>query len=290
MRKAETSQEVLRRQVFILRRATWVGRCKVADITEAFGIVPQVASRDLIRAAKTWTIEGRAVLAHQRGEVIRLLGQPEHPQAGPLVMLELLRRSAPFQESGLREHECLTLQQPLQGVQASSQESLSAILRSLVRLGAVSGRPIQRTLEIDYVGLKVGDTLRTRWIAPVGLEFDGGQVRLWAHDLQASGYPLKSFVISRIAAARLSARPMPADFSPDLALPRESVTLQAVFDERLTQDQCAAFARELNLDERGQTRVARHRVFHVQRLYAQSGFSSEAIWPPLLSLKEVREA
>lgn len=287
MRKANRSQEALRRQVFILRRATWTGRCKVADLTEAFGIAPQVASRDLIKAAKTWMLEGSAVLAHQRGEVIRQPLLQTHPQASPLVMLELLRRGAPFQELGLREHECLTLHQPLQGVRAASQESLSAILRSLVRLGAEAGRPIQRTLEIDYVGFKVGDTLRTRWVAPVGLEFDGAQVRLWAHDLQHQGYPLKSFVLSRIMAARLSVRSMSSDVRPELALPQEAVTLQAVFNEQLTADQREAITRELGLDDQARLKAARHRVFQLQRLYAKTSSAQETIWPPLLSLKEV---
>lgn len=287
MRKANRNQEALRRQVFILRRATWTGRCKVADLTEAFEVAPQVASRDLIKAAKTWMLDDSAVLAHQRGEVIRLPLLLTHPQASPLVMLDLLRRGAPFQELGLREHECLTLHQPLQGAQAVSQESLSAILRSLVRLGAKAGRPIQRTLEIDYVGLKVGDTRRTRWVAPVGLEFDGAQVRLWAHDLQHQGYPLKSFVLSRIMAARLSASAMPAGFAPELALPKESVTLQAVFDGRLSADQRDALARELGLDDHARLKVARHRVFQMQRLYAKAAHAQEAIWPPLLSLQEV---
>lgn len=287
MRVAARSQQVLRRQVFILRRATWVGRCKIGDITQAFDVTPQAASFDLNRAAESWMLDGRALLARERGAVTRILGLAEHPQASPLVMLELLRRGAPFQDLGLREHECLTLQQPLQGVQASSQDALSAILRSLVRLGAEAGRPIQRTLEIDYVGLKVGDTTRTRWVAPVGLEFDGAQVRLWAHDLRRQGYPLKSFVLSRITAARLSPRPLPAGLMAELALPRDGATLQAVFDERLTPDQRDAIARELGLDERSRVKVARHRVFQLQRLYAKTSSAQEAVWPPLLSLKEV---
>lgn len=287
---SERSQQAARRHVFILRRATWSGLCKVADVVRAFDVTPQAASLDLNRAVEIWMLDGRPLLTRGRGCVRQIFGLPEHPQASPLVMLELLRRSAPFQETGLREYECLTLHQPLQGVQTSTQESLSAILRSLVRLGAEAGRPIQRTLEIDYVGLKVGDTIRTRWVAPVGLEFDGAQVRLWAHDLLRQGYPLKSFVLSRIMAARVVHRQMPSGVRPELALPQETVTLQAAFDEQLTTDQRQAIARELGLDDHARLKAARHRVFQLQHLYAKAAHTQEAIWPPLLSLQEVRSS
>lgn len=284
------ARELQRRQVFILRRATWFGHCRIDDLTEAFGITPQAASRDLSRAPAFWRLDGRALLEHERGAVRRLLVSQEHPQAAPLVMLELLRRGAPFQESGLRRHECLTLQQPLNGLQPERQAHIAAILRALVRLNSETGRPIQRTLEIQYVGLRAGETARTRWIAPVGLEFDGAQVRLLAHDLQARGYPLKSFVLSRIAEASLSSRPRPSDLVPELELPREKVCLQAVFDERLTQDQRDAIARELNLDHHDRTMVARHRIFQLQQLYAQNKAATDAIWPPLISLTEVEQS
>ncbi|MCX8016767.1 MAG: hypothetical protein N2690_02515 [Rhodocyclaceae bacterium] len=284
------SHQLLRRQIFILRRATWFGRCKIADLTEAFGITPQAASRDLTRAPTLWRLDGRDLLVHERGAVRRILGLQEHPQAAPFVMLELLRRGAPFQESGLREHECLTLRQPLNGLQPDIQAHLAAILRALIRLEIRPNQVIQRTLDIQYVGMKAGETVRTRWIAPVGLEFDGAQARLWAHDLQAPGYPLKSFVLSRIAGASLSARQMPGDLSPELELPKEKVCLQATFDARLTKDQRDAIARELSLDPNGRTMTARHRVFHLQRFYAQSNTATETIWPPLVSLTEVEQS
>ncbi|MCX8017725.1 MAG: hypothetical protein N2690_07500 [Rhodocyclaceae bacterium] len=290
MRVLSRSQQWLRRQVFILRRATWVGQCRVADLVEAFDITPQAASRNLKQAPSFWRLDGRDLLMHQRGSVRRILDVPEHPQASPVVMMELLNRGVPFQESGLRESECLTLRQPLHGLHLAQQEHLAAILRALIRLEIAPAKFIQRTLEIQYVGMKDGETASQRWLLAVGLEFDGSQIRLWAHDLQAPGYPLKSFVLSRISAASLSDRSKPQDLWPQRQLPQEDVCLQATFDARLTKDQRDAIARELSLDPNGRTMTARHRVFHLQRFYAQSNTATETIWPPLVSLTEVEQS
>lgn len=281
-----------KRSLFILRRATWFGSVTTRDIREAFGVARQQASIDLDQAVQRWvrSSPSGAIPILRRGsrQVI-----PDsypisiHDEASVWKMMRLLSCNAGFQETGLRDSECQVIF-PDRRRDLIDSDIMAKVMQAVIDRTANSLH--RRILEIEYVGLKEGDTYRTRKVIPIGLEFDGAQTRMRAQDLDAAGYPIKSFTIARIRSAKNSFERLPADFREQVLPTSKRVRFRLTLDPRLTDDQKDALARELGMTPNGVVEVGATYAHPFMRFYTNGvppETSQSIIWPPVIFCEKV---
>ncbi len=284
--------ELIKRREFILRRACWYGRVTVQDVRDAFDVSRQIASKDLTEAVKHWTWIDEAGAVHpvlSRGTraVIPIYPIRFLEAASPKRMLQLLAAKAEFPVTGLREKEISVLF-PEDRASNVLPEVLSILLQAV--LDRSSQGLASRIVVIRYVGMKVGDVYRERRIVPVALEFDGGQTRVYAHDMDAAqeGYPIKAFVLTRVAQAWFSSERPPKDFKRGVPDPHKTRRLRVTFDPRLTEDQKDALRRELGIHD-GVLMIPENQIHAFRRFYT-NGLPADAqpniIWPPIIFVEK----
>ena len=123
-------------------------------------------------------------------------------------------------------------------------------------------------VDIEYVGLRLGESRRVRTVLPLELELLGQQWRLVAHDIDVKKKQLnkeqKIFVLARILNAQTSTlltnkrlKTPHGETLRQLKVNRAECDYQVTLNRHLTPDQVQAVIREFALSQRGQVLVIR---------------------------------
>ncbi|TXF10357.1 hypothetical protein [Pelomicrobium methylotrophicum] len=287
------------RRLFILRRALWYGQVYARDLVEAFSITRQAAYKSLRDAWEHWTWTDDKGYTHKMLSIGRSMvslaagvkeGGRYPPEAGAYEMLKLIGSGAEFRQTGLRPRE-VDVVFPWNRLRFVGKSVMSVILEAVIdRSGC--GLMKRRIIEVEYVGLKAGDIYRKRRLVPAAVNLDGGQPRLYAHDIDQDGYPLKVYVLTRMRNARILNDPLPKSLTVQ-ELEDPLVSYRIMFDPRLTDDQRDAMARELGVDNDGVVRVPLSQAHSFRRFYTNDvppeGRAQEIIWPPVIYAERMND-
>lgn len=248
------------RLLFILRRACLFGRVKNADVQNAFDISPDTARRDLFAAVDRWP----AYLSHTPsfGVQVKPFATPP-PEASSATFLNLMQNAAPAHELGLSKYEPVCHNQLPRFVYQGPED------RQLVM--TLFKACLRRTpVDIEYVGLRMGEVRKVRTVLPLELELLGQQWRLIAQDVDVRHKLLdatqKNFVLARILHAQVSTllqgkRLKSADGTvvnmKSLQVNRTERDYQVVLNRQMTADQVQALIREFALRQVGSVLIIR---------------------------------
>ncbi|OYV39763.1 MAG: hypothetical protein B7Z80_06385 [Rhodospirillales bacterium 20-64-7] len=156
---------------------------------------------------------------------------------------------------------------------------LDLILRTII---------LNARIDILYVGLRLGESARWRSVIPVALNDFQGQWRIIAHDLEADGFPIKSFVLPRILDAHASIEKTPRNLhlqTGDVAVRRYAIKL----NPRMTADQKTAIGRELGINRNNEIMLSDDAVFDFRKTWMESELGSDLtfVWPLVVELNRV---
>lgn len=263
--------------LFVLRRAWLVGRCRRADIDQAFGTgrSPNRASKIIAQALREW---GEVLYRSARIGVFpnRRLPVPAPARAG--AILDLLARNAPPQETGLFPDDGVPLLKPTPvPAGAMSESATQAILEAALR---------HEPLEILYVGLRRGESARWRTVWPRALEFTGLIWRIHAQDLDdaAGDYPIKTFVLARVMDARVAVDWKPPEGFRPRAVVRDRLRLRVHLSDALTADQARAVCKQLDIRD-GVMMWPDHALHAFRREFTALPVSPEIVWPVITNVE-----
>ena len=255
-----------------------MGRCRRADVDRAFGTdrSPNRASKIIGQAVRQWSEE---LYRSPRIGVFPNRRVPVPPPARATVILDLLARNAPPQETGLFPDEGAPVLKPAPATAGAMSESATqAVLDAAVR---------EVPLEILYVGLRRGESARWRTVWPRALEFTGMFWRIHAQDLEdaQAHHPIKTFVLARV----LDARPAtdwrePAGFVPR-ALVRDRRRLRVHLSDALTADQATAVRNQLDIQD-GVITWPDHALHTFRREFTALAVPADVVWPVITRLEE----
>jgi hypothetical protein len=258
---------------FLAKRAFRFGRVKRPELMEAFGLSRASANRVFSSGQEYYM----AVL-RKKGHTLQPVPNVAVPaEAGEHALIDYLdARKTSFAEIGLRDTE-LFLSYPRWLAQLPVRPGIFLeITRALAN---------KYPLELQYCGLRPGELARWREVLPVGLEQLGEQWRLLARDLEKANFPLRVFVLARIAdiapATPKLPRACPRHPPVDLLEP-----YRVELNPQLTHDQREAIANELQLAN-GLVKLPARSVFEFKRKFVHTGQSESGIWPLASSVEKV---
>lgn len=253
-------------QQFVVRRAFRFGRVDRADVREGLGLAEAQASRLL------------TAVAQQRDDLKRLprwvepkpwLPPPKWASAVDL-MRQLDGGETAFHQTGLRADELPVVRVRWTALTPEPHEALDVLMHAIVQA---------KQCAIAYVSLKVGEKMRWREIAPLGLEQMGDQWRVIAHVFDEAKFPVRTFVLARIRDAQLIEKRAPKGLT--LAAAHDGrVSLTVVLDGRFSQEQRDAMEYELGI-KKGQIELPRRSLFEFGRRFGHTEVSPDAVWPPI---------
>jgi hypothetical protein len=273
-----------RMKLFTLRRTMWMGRCRRADLAAAFdlGTSLSLATSVLDESIRQWPD-----LLYRSGKTGVFRKQSVRPprEADAATMLQMLSRGAEPHDLGLFPHEISALIPEYDAALPTRPSAADVILESLLR---------RTPIEIDYVGLRIGDKRRIRRVMPIAIEFTGRSWRLVAHDLDDApraegkpGYRVKSYSFGRIFDAKaLSSSDLPRGFVPRVSTESTRV-LRVGLSSRLTADQAQALRNEYGIRPDDTMKLPRHSLFDFLRLNTTTPASRDIVWPPITSYEEL---
>lgn len=253
---------------FILRRAVRFGLATRRDVIDAFGKIGTTkASLAMDSAATHWpeTLERTGKAVRPRANA------PIPPQASEVQLMTCLEQGLlTLRDTGFRQSELPV--GIVQWTQNAPQKPgvLLTITQAIVH---------QQGLRIFYVGLRRDEPARWRWLLPAGLERMGDQWRLIAQDLEDGGYPIKVFVLPRIADAEIAGQKLPKDLIR-LAADDRVVELGVRLNPQLNSEQSAVLQHELGVMN-GKVKLPKRGIFEFLRRFSDQDANSNAVWPPL---------
>ena len=272
---------------FILRRSLWKGKVTRSDLMKAFeyaDLKTATASRIMDEALVRYSS-----ILQRKPKWIEPVPHPQipasiWPQVSAGCMLQLLE-SVPdrFDITGLLPEDLYVIQTSLRhdiSRDADMESIIDLILRATISCAII---------DIQYVGLKMGENARWRSVAPVSLRHFNGQWRIAAHDLEADDYPLKFFVLPRILDAKVSFTKTPKTLrrqTGDVVMRRYEVKL----NPRMTQDQKTVIMRELGVDKNDIITLADDAVFDFKKQWMDNDLTREKpdiVWPLVAELKRI---
>lgn len=268
--------------LFVLRRAWLLGRCRRADVNQAFDTFssPNRASKILQDAVGRWSaallwVPNRGVFPRREVDC--------PPEARAQTVLDLLARGASPIEVGLLPGEPGSV--PFLRPDPKPSRALNEAATRLVLAAALRQTP----LEVLYVGLRRGERARWRRLWPRAMECDGLHWRLHAQDLDdtKSGYPIKTFLLARILDARATPRPAwPEDFQRRSVV-RHEVRLRVHLSEELTEDQRVAVSNQFDIRD-GTMSWPQVALYAFERQFTNRSVSPDVVWPVVTHVEEVR--
>lgn len=263
------------RQLFIVRRAFWIGKVKRSELVTAFQISDNQASLDLKQAVfGRWASYLRRDGATGHSGVIPIYGVQPPVEASSSKMLSLFEHSAGFTETGLTQDE-LGLLVSDYPVYRANDEILDILMRSCIN---------KCSIEILYVGLRKGESGRWRHVVACGLEFTGRQWRLIALDLNA-GQKQKTYVLSRILAAKNTVL-KPRNLSR-INLLRDHDEYNITLNSEMTIDQLTAIDNELG-SKNGKISIAYRNFYEFKKMYCDDRTGlDQLVWPVVQNIKMV---
>lgn len=244
----------------MLRRACLLGRATRANVTRAFGVSEPTATKDLRHAANRWP--GYLEYAPSRGVFVKTFA-PAPFEASNTTFLQLLENAAPPHALGLTEAESIGAISASRFVYRGSAERKVVLILLKACLARVP-------MDIEHVGMRLGEMRKVRTVLPLGLELLGHQWRMIALDVEVRTRRVsadqKIFVLARILNAQssllLHRKRLKAPNGEPLEVRRlhiESIDrdYQVTLNRRLTGDQVEAVVREFSLSKRGDAYVIR---------------------------------
>ena len=260
---------------FVLSRATLMGKVSRADIINAFpGQISTSTATAQLRAAVSAYPE--YLIYHERA--VRLRPGAEISLLNEAALVRDLACSDSYAKIGVKHTEIdVTIVQ-----WSNALPHKAGVLRDLLSALAQA-----RQLEIQYVGMRVGETRRWRWMHPLGLERVGDQWRLIAHDLDEKHHPIKTFVLPRIMDARRPAKRQPSGFVP-LSTLDDTMTLRVRINPRMTEDQQKVIAHELGIRD-GLIRIPKRSLGDFIQRYAGGTEREDVVWPPIFVEEQKNE-
>lgn len=248
------------RQLFILRRACLLTRVTRAEVMREFDVSGVTAKKDMEAAVAHWP--GYLEYLPSHGVRAKLFAHPPE-EACSTTFLSLLHNAAPPYALGLTRYETVcAVNAPRFAYQGPEDRSMvMTLFKACVTKAAV---------DIEYVGLRIGETRKTRTVLPLGLELLGHQWRVIAHDVDVRkkqiGAEQKFFVLARILNAQVNSALQGRKLKDhnghrtdcrNLRIDRTERDYQVIPNRRLTPDQVEAVAREFALVRKGSSYVIR---------------------------------
>lgn len=146
------------------------------------------------------------------------------------------------------------------------------------------------SLSILYVSMQKGAFCKWRNIVPLGLERVLDQWRLIAHDLDAEGYPIKTYVLARIFGHRALTTPLPVNFYRHLkVLNNLNELVRIELNPDLTKDQEDAIRNELNIGKDDTMEISQRSKVDFLRRFSDIPTTESAIWPVILTTKAIHK-
>jgi hypothetical protein len=252
---------------FVLKRVTFTGKAIRSDIIDAF---PDQISTSTATAELRAAVSAYPQYLIYRARAVRLRPGADTGDLNEFALVRSLLCSDSYAKTGLKNIEV-----DITAVEwANSLPSKAGVFMDL--LGALAQR---RQVEIQYVGMRINETRRWRWIHPLGLERVGDQWRLIAQDLEETQHFVKTFVLARIIDARRPARRAPLKFVPLSALD-DTVTLRIRINAALTEDQKRVIIHEFGI-RNGTIRIPRRSLGDFIQRYAAETRREGIVWPPI---------
>lgn len=248
------------RLLFILRRACLLDRAKNADVTQAFGVSSDTARLDLLAAADRWP----GYLSHTPSYGVQVKPfAPPPPEVSSTTFLNLMQNGASACELGLSRYEPVCHNQIPRFVYQGPDDVqlVMTLFKACLR---------RTPVDIEYVGLRLGEVRKVRTVLPLELELLGQQWRLIAQDVDVRRKLLdttqKNFVLARILNAQPSTllqrkRLKLANGAKvevkTLCVNRTEQDYQVALNRQLTPDQERAVIREFALKKIGNVLIIR---------------------------------
>jgi predicted DNA-binding transcriptional regulator YafY len=252
---------------FVLKRATLTGKVLRSDIIDAFpGQISTSTATAELRAAVSAYPE--YLIYSQRA--VRLRPGAETASLNESALIRDFVCSDSYAKTGAKDTEIdVTIVQwsnPLPHRPGPLRDLLCALAQG-------------QQLEILYVGMRINEMRRWRWIHPLGLERVGDQWRLIAHDLDEKERSVKTFVLARIMDARRPGKRQPSGFQP-LSTLDDTISLRVRINPRMTEDQQKVIAHELGI-KKGNIRIPRRSLGDFIQRYAGETGREGIVWPPI---------
>lgn len=260
MKISDFNGNAYQRKLFVLRRACLLGNVSRAQVMQAFNVTGDTARKDLMAAAEQWP----NYLTYTPSQGVRVQPFAAPPEeASSTAFLSLMQSGAPSYALGLTRYEPVSYNPAPRFVYQGPEDR--QMVMTLFK-ACLARTPI----DIEYVGLRLGETRKTRTVLPLGLELLGQQWRMVAHDVDTQkkqmGAEQKVFVLARILNVRVNL-PLHGKWlkSPrgerlDLQLlqvERPERDYQVTLNRQFTPDQIEAMAREFALTLKGNVYVIR---------------------------------
>lgn len=262
--------------LFVLRRAWLMGVCTRSDINRILGLQgkeesnTRAAKRVMLLAAKEAYPD---FLKHiERKGVYPATEREAPPQVTAETILDLMAREAPPIVTGLFPEDFPVLTRPLLPSRASDTKTTAIVFQAGLK---------DRPLEILYAGLRARENARWRRILIRAFEHTGSYWRLHAQDLDAEGFPVKSYVLGRILDAKeLDGKLLKKlnDFRPR-AIIRNTSRLRVFYADVLTPDQKRGIAGQFGIGADGVLLYPEHAVRDFCRENGPRQDDSSIVWP-----------
>lgn len=256
---------------FLVKRACRVGKASRSDLGRIWqGCAPATCSKWMDRAV---TISRGALERKSkrgRNSCVELVDPAKTPSWARVDnLLEELAKGPDPVGTGLFGDEVRVFIPRWTDNKPSGDRTFERIVKALLAQSAV---------DIVYVGMRKGETARPRRIFPIGLEKAGDQWRLLGSDLERRGYPLRTFVLSRISACSGERLP-PADMGHiDVLDGTETICVNVNPD--LTEDQANAIRHELNIKD-GTVVLHTRTIYDFLARFGRSSAPEHVVWPPI---------
>lgn len=252
---------------FILKRATIKLKVLRSDIMDAFpGQISTSKATAVLRAAVSAYPE---YLVYSE-RAVRLRPGSETAPLNEFALIRNLLCSDTYAKIGVTNSEidvtAVEWANPLPHKGGAFRDLLCALTQG-------------QQVEIQYVGMRINEMRRWRWIHPLGLERVGDQWRLVAHDLDEELRSVKTFVLARIFDIRRPAKRRPYGFVP-LSTLDDTLTLRVRINTALTEDQQKVITHELGI-KNGTIRIPRRSLGDFIQRYAGEGRREGIVWPPI---------
>lgn len=256
---------------FLVKRACRVGKASRSDLDRIWkGCAPATCSRWIDRAVtiSRGALERKA--KRGRNSCVELINPAKTPSWARVDnLLEELVRGADPMRTGLFDDEMRVFVPRWTNNKPSGDGTFERIVKALLARSAV---------DIVYVGMRKGEKARRRRIFPIGLERVGDQWRLLGSDLERRGYPLRTFVLSRISMCDGERRP-PADMGYADVLDRTE-RVGVCLNSDLTEDQADAVRHELNVKD-GTVELHTRTIYDFLARFGRTAAPEHVVWPPI---------
>jgi hypothetical protein len=254
---------------FVCRRAFRGpdGLVRRSDLVEAFGMSTSKATQLL-----AFEVEAHGALLVREGYLVRRrLGVPAPSYASMQdLMAKLDAGLGSFAHTGLRSEELPVNTWQWCENMPQSEEVMERVVEACVK---------QRSVLIQYVGMRRGEQGTWRRVAPLCLERMGDQWRLTAQDLEKIDAPVRTYVLARILDARRDIDPLPRRFAR--ASPHDSQKRSKIaFNPRLSDVQRQVLERELKVKD-GHVELPSRCWHEFMIRFADGARSDDIAWPPL---------